>query len=170
MAEKLGVAQSTYSAVELGTLKLGAKIKAGLIREFNVSRDYLEGTSDVIFDPSLLDVSLRIKKLAVEKGLSLSEFCKAIEIEEEEIIPIWKGQHPPSHKIITHTKLRFSINTNWLLYGEGEKYNKSYAAVADCKSCDEYIELQEKLEQALSKIKLLEDLVEMYKKYQRDLG
>ena len=68
----------------------------------------------------------RIKLLMEKENLSNSRFSDEIELQRSSLSHILSGRNKPSLDFIMKVKNRFpDINTDWLIFGEGNMYENS---------------------------------------------
>jgi len=79
-------------------------------------------------------VQLRIRGLAKEMGLSLSEFAKKIGTHQSSLSRSLAEGNNVGDAMLNKISIAFDINKTWLLTGEGEKLNekKSYKRRGFC--------------------------------------
>ncbi len=66
----------------------------------------------------------RIKEIRVDQGLSQSKFGEKLGITRDMLSNIEYNRVTPKPIFINHLCETFNVNKDWLLTGEGEKYNK----------------------------------------------
>ena len=70
------------------------------------------------------EISNRIKLLREEKNLSQTKLAALLAVKRHHVVDIESDkQRPPYETIIKYAEY-FSVNSDWLLTGEGEKYAK----------------------------------------------
>lgn len=68
----------------------------------------------------------RIKQLQDSLGLTQKDYARFLESSEAMISNIYKGRTAPTMNIVNAVKSKLpNINTDWLLFGEGEMYKDS---------------------------------------------
>ena len=62
----------------------------------------------------------RFKEIREKLGLNQSELARTIEANPSIVSDIERGEKEPSKKIISSLIMKYKVNSNWLLTGEGE--------------------------------------------------
>lgn len=72
-----------------------------------------------------LEQSERLKSIISELGITQTQFSECLEVTQEGISQICRGLRGVSANLASKIGLKYGINPNWLLYGEGQKYNET---------------------------------------------
>lgn len=70
-----------------------------------------------------MHIAQRIKDLRLEKRLSQVDFAKQLGISQAAVSHYEKGERTPDSAFMHKVCSKFNLNINWLLTGEGERYN-----------------------------------------------
>lgn len=78
------------------------------------------------FNTALQDMTTigsRFRQIRNEKNLTQSEFGEVIGLTKQTIASVENNHSNPSIECLSKLIEKFNINTNWLITGQGEKYN-----------------------------------------------
>ncbi|ULG93603.1 helix-turn-helix transcriptional regulator [Leptospira interrogans] len=64
----------------------------------------------------------RIRALLKELGITQKEFAETVGISQGFVSEIINGKNVPSHETLTKMVLKYRVNMNWLLSGEGSMF------------------------------------------------
>lgn len=64
----------------------------------------------------------RLKNLISELGITQTQFSECLEVTQEGISQICRGLRGVSANLAAKIGLKYGINPQWLLFGEGQKY------------------------------------------------
>ena len=67
----------------------------------------------------------RLKSVISELGITQSKFAAEIGVRNETISVVVNGKQSISEGMAAKIGLKYRINPQWLLYGEGQKYNET---------------------------------------------
>ncbi|MFQ5957375.1 MAG: helix-turn-helix domain-containing protein [Candidatus Brocadiales bacterium] len=72
----------------------------------------------------MVDISQRIRNVLQEKSLSQKDFAKALGFTPGYINDILRGRTTPSIRVVERLAQVFNVSTDWLLAGNGQRYEK----------------------------------------------
>ena len=73
----------------------------------------------------------RLNQLIAEKGISKYQIAKETKITEATLSNYTKGKVSPSPSIVQQLSLYFDVDYNWLMFGNGKKYNTYSTQISD---------------------------------------
>ncbi len=124
MVRRIAYSTGYYQAVEKGRYPVSSKLVTLLTQQFSVNPDYLRQGSGELFLNQVMDtrsdketVADRIRRLRMERKLSLQAFAALCSCTAEGIRQMESGEHKVSERIAGLIAQANQVSLDWLLTG-----------------------------------------------------
>lgn len=107
-----------------------------------------------------LEQSERLKSIISELGITQTQFSECLEVTQEGISQICRGLRGVSANLASKIGLKYGINPQWLLFGEGQKYASGEAGELQKKNqLKQIAAIRQTVSQLLNQLDQLEEEV-----------
>lgn len=84
-------------------------------------------------EENLVGISNRIRQIKDEKNLSLTEFCKVLDLPTSTVFNYLSAKRSPDIKFLDAFHCYFKVDLNWVITGEGYPYKENHEKTLDDK-------------------------------------
>ena len=110
------------------------------------------------------DITKRVIQVREEEGLNQADFAKELNLSRSSISLIERGERPVTERTLNIISLKFGVNYDWLVTGEGEQRSESERSVYDMLAAE--YDLDELYIEIIKQYMLLEPLErDVFKKF-----
>ena len=149
-AEKLGIQYRTYQSYERGERKPPLELLEQLVYKYGVNMNWLLTGEGEMFSSSVQPVadspdvntfwnkkmndliSERLKKIREQINPNASAFARQLNILQTTYVKYERGERKPPLELLEQLVLKYGVNRNWLLTGEGEMFSSSNPSSPEC--------------------------------------
>ena len=132
-ARALDISPSQMARIEAGKVVLSDEFLQKICSTFHVNPAYFEGTVEVdeavkvvSLEEEMKQVGKRLKQARLEKGLTLKELSKMIDLSDSQLCLIENGTNKLSEKRAVNLGEALEVGVEWLLHGK--ERNKAFPA------------------------------------------
>ena len=132
-AKALDISPSQMARIEAGKVVLSDEFLQKICSTFHVNPAYFEGTVEVdeavkvvSLEEEMKQVGKRLKQARLEKGLTLKELSKMIDLSDSQLCLIENGTNKLSEKRAVNLGEALEVGVEWLLHGK--ERNKAFPA------------------------------------------